>query len=55
MIERSSSSFWRWSLALFEHLLSKFMDIAMFVAIHAFHNLVADPEYGGVYLTLLST
>lgn len=55
LIQHNSTTRWRWYLALFEYLLSKFMETAMFVALFAFHNQVADAKYGGVYLTVLAT
>jgi MFS transporter, PAT family, solute carrier family 33 (acetyl-CoA transportor), member 1 len=56
LIQRSSSTAsWRWSLALVQYLLSKLMETAMFIALYAFHNQVADADYGGVYMTVLAT
>jgi MFS transporter, PAT family, solute carrier family 33 (acetyl-CoA transportor), member 1 len=55
LIHHYSTTPWRWSLALIEYLLSKFMEIAMFIALYAFHNQVADAKYGGIYMTVLGT
>lgn len=37
------------------HVFSTFMSTAMFVAVSAFHAKIADPVYGGTYMTLLAT
>jgi PAT family acetyl-CoA transporter-like MFS transporter 1 len=42
-------------LVIFGHVLSTFMNTVMFVAVSAFHAKVADPVYGGTYMTLLAT
>lgn len=42
-------------LVIFGHVFSTFMNTVMFVAISAFHAKVADPVYGGTYMTLLAT
>ena len=55
LIQHYGTIRWRWSLALIEYLLSKFMETAMFIALYAFHNQVADATYGGVYMTVLAT
>jgi MFS transporter, PAT family, solute carrier family 33 (acetyl-CoA transportor), member 1 len=55
LIHHYGTTPWRWSLALIEYLLSKFMEIAMFIALYAFHNQVADAKYGGIYMTVLGT
>lgn len=55
LIQHYTTTRSRWSVALVQYLLSKFMETAMFVALYAFHNQVADVKYGGVYMTLLAT
>jgi PAT family acetyl-CoA transporter-like MFS transporter 1 len=42
-------------LAIFGHVFSTFMNTVMFVAVSAFHAKIADPVYGGTYMTLLAT
>ena len=37
------------------HVFSTFMNTVMFVAVSAFHAKIADPVYGGTYMTLLAT
>jgi PAT family acetyl-CoA transporter-like MFS transporter 1 len=37
------------------HVFSTFMSTVMFVAVAAFHAKIADPVYGGTYMTLLAT
>lgn len=55
LIQHYTTTRSRWFVALFQYLLSKFMELAMFVALYAFHNQVADAKYGGVYMTVLAT
>ncbi|KIW07947.1 uncharacterized protein PV09_01850 [Verruconis gallopava] len=42
-------------LVIFGHVYSTFMNTVMFVAVSAFHAKIADPVYGGTYMTLLAT
>jgi hypothetical protein len=42
-------------LVIFGHVFSTFMNTVMFVAVSAFHARIADPVYGGTYMTLLAT
>jgi hypothetical protein len=42
-------------LVIFSHVFSTFMNTVMFVAVSAFHAKIADPVYGGTYMTLLAT
>ncbi|KAF2674754.1 hypothetical protein BT63DRAFT_366548 [Microthyrium microscopicum] len=42
-------------VAIFGHVFSTFMNTVMFVAVSAFHARIADPVYGGTYMTLLAT
>ena len=42
-------------LVIFGHVFSTFTNTVMFVAISAFHAKIADPVYGGTYMTLLAT
>jgi PAT family acetyl-CoA transporter-like MFS transporter 1 len=42
-------------LVICSHVFSTFMNTVMFVAVSAFHAKIADPEYGGTYMTLLAT
>jgi hypothetical protein len=42
-------------LVIFGHVFSTFMNTVMFVAVSAFHAKIADPVYGGTYMTLLAT
>jgi PAT family acetyl-CoA transporter-like MFS transporter 1 len=42
-------------LVIINHVISTFMGTVMFVAVSAFHARVADPVYGGTYMTLLAT
>lgn len=55
LIQHYTTTRTRWSVALVQYLPSKFMETAMFVALYAFHNQVADAKYGGVYMTVLAT
>lgn len=40
---------------IISHVFSTFMNTVMFVAVSAFHAKIADPVYGGTYMTLLAT
>jgi hypothetical protein len=42
-------------LVIVGHVFSTFMNTIMFVAVSAFHAKIADPVYGGTYMTLLAT
>jgi hypothetical protein len=42
-------------IVIFAHVFSTFMNTVMFVAVSAFHAKIADPLYGGTYMTLLAT
>ena len=42
-------------VVIFGHVFSTFMNTVMFVAVSAFHAKIADPVYGGTYMTLLAT
>ncbi|KAF2397544.1 acetyl-coenzyme A transporter 1 [Trichodelitschia bisporula] len=42
-------------LVIIGHVSSTFMNTVMFVAVSAFHAKIADPVYGGTYMTLLAT
>ena len=42
-------------LVIVGHVFSTFMNTVMFVAVSAFHAKIADPVYGGTYMTLLAT
>jgi PAT family acetyl-CoA transporter-like MFS transporter 1 len=42
-------------LVILGHVFSTFMNTVMFVAVSAFHAKIADPVYGGTYMTLLAT
>lgn len=42
-------------LVIIGHVFSTFMSTIMFVAVSAFHAKIADPVYGGTYMTLLAT
>lgn len=42
-------------LVIVNHVFSTFMSTVMFVAVSAFHAKIADPVYGGTYMTLLAT
>jgi len=42
-------------IVIFGHVFSTFMNTVMFVAVSAFHAKIADPVYGGTYMTLLAT
>jgi MFS transporter, PAT family, solute carrier family 33 (acetyl-CoA transportor), member 1 len=42
-------------LVVVGHVFSTFMNTVMFVAVSAFHAKIADPMYGGTYMTLLAT
>jgi PAT family acetyl-CoA transporter-like MFS transporter 1 len=42
-------------LVIIGHVFSTFMNTVMFVAVSAFHAIIADPVYGGTYMTLLAT
>jgi PAT family acetyl-CoA transporter-like MFS transporter 1 len=42
-------------LVIIGHVFSTFMNTVMFVAVSAFHAVIADPVYGGTYMTLLAT
>jgi hypothetical protein len=46
---------WYLGVVIVNHVFSTFMSTAMFVAIAAFHARIADPTYGGTYMTLLAT
>jgi MFS transporter, PAT family, solute carrier family 33 (acetyl-CoA transportor), member 1 len=46
---------WYLGVVVVNHVFSTFMSTAMFVAIAAFHARIADPMYGGTYMTLLAT
>jgi MFS transporter, PAT family, solute carrier family 33 (acetyl-CoA transportor), member 1 len=46
---------WYLFAVICSHVFSTFMNTAMFVAIAAFHAKIADPMYGGTYMTLLAT
>jgi MFS transporter, PAT family, solute carrier family 33 (acetyl-CoA transportor), member 1 len=46
---------WYLILFIFTHVYSTFTNTIMFVAVSAFHAKVADPVYGGTYMTLLAT
>ncbi len=46
---------WYLGVVVLSHVFSTFMSTAMFVAIAAFHARIADPMYGGTYMTLLAT
>jgi PAT family acetyl-CoA transporter-like MFS transporter 1 len=42
-------------LVIVNHVFSTFTSTVMFVAVSAFHARIADPVYGGTYMTLLAT
>jgi PAT family acetyl-CoA transporter-like MFS transporter 1 len=42
-------------LVIFGNVFSTFMNTVMFVAVSAFHAKIADPVYGGTYMTMLAT
>ena len=42
-------------IVIISHVFSTFMNTVMFVAVSAFHAKIADPVYGGTYMTLLAT
>ncbi|KAF2435667.1 hypothetical protein EJ08DRAFT_579744 [Tothia fuscella] len=42
-------------LVICGHVFSTFTNTVMFVAVSAFHAKIADPVYGGTYMTLLAT
>ncbi|CCH61791.1 hypothetical protein TBLA_0F02510 [Henningerozyma blattae CBS 6284] len=42
-------------LVILQHLLGSFMSTVQFVSISAFHSRIADPKFGGTYMTLLNT
>ncbi|KAH8659862.1 major facilitator superfamily domain-containing protein [Xylariales sp. PMI_506] len=48
------SSF-RWFVVFVPFCLSRFFESAMWIAFVAFHAQLSDPQYGGIYMSLLST
>jgi hypothetical protein len=46
---------WYLVLVILTHVYSTFTNTIMFVASSAFHAKIADPVYGGTYMTLLAT
>ncbi|KAH8886524.1 hypothetical protein GQ53DRAFT_750544 [Thozetella sp. PMI_491] len=54
-ISRYPNSFFRWLVVFLPFCLSRFFESAMWVSFVAFHAQVSDPQYGGIYMSLLST
>lgn len=46
---------WYFLLVILQHLITSFMSTVQFVAICAFHTMIADPAIGGTYMTTLNT
>jgi PAT family acetyl-CoA transporter-like MFS transporter 1 len=46
---------WYLGTVILSHVYSTFTNTIMFVAVAAFHAKIADPVYGGTYMTLLAT
>jgi MFS transporter, PAT family, solute carrier family 33 (acetyl-CoA transportor), member 1 len=46
---------WYLFMIICTHVYSTFTNTIMFVAVSAFHARIADPVYGGTYMTLLAT
>ncbi|ODQ67829.1 hypothetical protein NADFUDRAFT_19430 [Nadsonia fulvescens var. elongata DSM 6958] len=42
-------------VVIFVHVLGSFMSTVQFVSINAFHTQIADPAFGGTYMTTLNT
>jgi PAT family acetyl-CoA transporter-like MFS transporter 1 len=54
-ISRYPDSHFRWLVVFLPFCISRFLEAAMWVAFVAFHAQVSDPQYGGIYMSLLST
>jgi MFS transporter, PAT family, solute carrier family 33 (acetyl-CoA transportor), member 1 len=54
-ISRYPDSQLRWLVVLLPFCLSRFFEAAMWVAFVAFHAQVSNPQYGGIYMSLLAT
>lgn len=55
VISRYPNSRFRWLVVILPFCLSRFFESAMWVAFVAFHAQLADPQCGGIYMSLLST
>jgi MFS transporter, PAT family, solute carrier family 33 (acetyl-CoA transportor), member 1 len=54
-ISRYPHSSFRWLVVFMPFCLSRFFESAMWVSFVAFHAQLADPQCGGIYMSLLST
>ncbi|KUJ11651.1 uncharacterized protein LY89DRAFT_688833 [Mollisia scopiformis] len=54
-VARYPNSRFRWLVILIPFCLSQLYGVAMWVAFVAFHAQVSDPQFGGVYMSVLAT
>ncbi|KAK9784945.1 hypothetical protein SCARD494_12354 [Seiridium cardinale] len=54
-ISKYPNSPYRWFVVFLPYCFSRLLENAMWVAFVAFHAQVSDPQYGGIYMSLLST
>ncbi|PMD58837.1 uncharacterized protein K444DRAFT_562775 [Hyaloscypha bicolor E] len=54
-VSRYPNSQFRWLVVLPPFCLSQLFSVAMWVAFVAFHAQVSDPQFGGIYMSVLAT
>lgn len=54
-VSRYPDSHFRWLVVVLPFCLSELFSVAMWVAFVAFHAQVSDPQFGGIYMSVLAT
>lgn len=54
-VSRYPDSKFRWLVVIVPQCLSQMLAVAMWVAFVAFHAQVSDPQFGGIYMSVLAT